>query len=68
MQDARFDQLFAAWREAEEAVETYVRQPEDCLDTAVRRMVVEQLQAVARRRYGAVCKYMNSVRRKLPRL
>jgi hypothetical protein len=68
MRDTRFEQLLAAWRAAEDAFESYAAQRSRCNDAAVKRVLTQQLQGVAWRKYGVLCNYVASCRKKLPRL
>ena len=68
MRDARFEQLMSAWREAETALEAYTATRGPCRDPGVRRLMVQQFQYVAWRRYGQLCRYVASCRQRLPRL
>jgi hypothetical protein len=68
MDDARFDQLMTAWRTAEDALERYVAAGRGEQDAAVRRVLAQQLQRVAGRRYGLLCKYVSSCRARLRQL
>lgn len=68
MRDERFEQLLAAWRTAEQALESYAGESGPCRDPAVRRMISRQLQNIAWRRYGRLCRYVASCRMSLPRL
>lgn len=65
MQDARFNQLYAAWRTAEDALAAYIAATVDDVDPAVRRVVVQQLRSVALKRYGTLCRHVSAFRRKL---
>lgn len=68
MRDERFEQLLAAWRTAEQALEDYACESGFCLDPAVRRLLRRQLQNVALRRYARLCRYVAACRDRLPRL
>jgi hypothetical protein len=68
MEDARFNQLLAAWQQAETALEAYRAERGPCADPAVKRLVARQFQFVAWRRYGQLCRYVADCRKRLPRL
>jgi hypothetical protein len=68
MRDDRFDHLLAAWRTAEQALEAYTAEKGPCMDLRVRRLISLQLQHIAWRRYGRLCRYVASCRSSLPRL
>ena len=68
MRDARFEQLLAAWKEAETALEVYRAERGPCADPAVKRLIAQQIQFVVWRRYGQLCRYVASCRKRLPRL
>jgi hypothetical protein len=68
MRDDRFEQLLGAWRTAEQALEEYSCEHGPCVDAAVRRLIAQQLQHIAWRRYGRLCRYVASCRSSLPRL
>jgi len=68
MRDERFEQFLAAWRKAEQAFEDYTCECHACVDPAVRRLMTQQFQNVAWRRYGVLCRYLASCRTRLPRL
>ena len=68
MHDARFEQMLDAWRQAETELEAYTAERGPCTDSAVRRLIVQQFQYVAWRRYGRLCRYVASCRRRLPQL
>ena len=68
MRDERFEHFLAAWRTAEQALEGYLTEHDTCTDPSVRRLVTQQFQNVAWRRYGVLCRYVASRRSSLPRL
>jgi len=68
MRDERFDHLLAAWRTAEQALEEYSAENGRCRDPAVRRLLSRQLQNITWRRYGRLCRYVDSCRSSLPLL
>lgn len=68
MRDERFEHLLTAWRTAEQALEEYAADTGFCLDHDVRRLISRQLQNIAWRRYGRLCRYVASCRTRLPRL
>jgi hypothetical protein len=68
MRDERFDHLLSAWRTAEQALEEYSGEKGRCPDPRVRRLISLQLQNIAWRRYGRLCRYVASRRSSLPRL
>lgn len=68
MRDERFEHLLAAWRTAEQALEAYAAESGPCFDCDVRRLISRQLQVIAWRRYGRLCRYVASCRSALPRL
>jgi hypothetical protein len=68
MGDARFEHLLSAWRTAEQAYELYSGDRGPAWDPAIRVLISGQLQKVAWRRYGRLCRYVASCRNCLPRL
>jgi hypothetical protein len=68
MRDERFDHLLGAWRTAEQALEAYACETRPCMDAQVHRLISQQLQHIAWRRYGRLCRYVASRRSSLPRL
>jgi hypothetical protein len=68
MRDERFEHLLAAWRTAEQALEEYAVDSGPCGDAVVHRLISRQLQFIAWRRYGRLCRYVASCRTRLPRL
>lgn len=58
----------AAWKAAETALEAYTATRGPCSDPNLKRLMTQQFQYVAWRRYGQLCRYVASCRRRLPRI
>lgn len=68
MRDERFDRLYARWRAADVALQSYLAAGSRQQDAQVKSVLVRQLQTVAWRRYGQLQKHLCACRARLQQL